>query len=135
MRAADRGVRIDVPPHDEILEARGEFRRVLQILVNLIGNAVRYSPQDSSVWLRTEQEGDLAAIIVADQGKGIALDDQAQFSTNSNGSIRQNLVAAGLACSFHASLHVPWSGDITLDSAPGRQGARFVLTLPLAKAP
>ena len=134
VRAADRGVRIDVPPHDEILEARGEFRRVLQILVNLIGNAVRYSPQDSSVWLRTEQEGDLAAIIVADQGKGIALEDQVRIFEKFERVDASEPGGSGLGLFISRQLARAMGGDITLDSAPG-QGARFVLTLPLAKTP
>ena len=44
--------------------------------MNLITNAIRYTPEGGQVWLRTEREGDLAAIIVADQGKGIAEEDQ-----------------------------------------------------------
>ncbi|MFX8098702.1 ATP-binding protein, partial [Acinetobacter baumannii] len=58
------------------LPATGEFRRALQVLVNLVGNAVRYSPDGGMVWLRTERDGDHAAVIVADQGRGIALADQ-----------------------------------------------------------
>ncbi|MFX8790034.1 ATP-binding protein, partial [Acinetobacter baumannii] len=57
----------------------GEFRRALQVLVNLIGNAVRYSPTDGMVWVRAEREGTVAAVIVADQVKGIALADQARI--------------------------------------------------------
>ena len=44
--------------------------------MNLITNAIRYTPEGGQVWVRTEREGDLAAIIVADQGKGIAAEDQ-----------------------------------------------------------
>ncbi|WP_288044900.1 ATP-binding protein, partial [Sphingomonas sp.] len=60
------------------MAATGEFRRALQVLVNLSGNAVRYSPTDGMVWVRAEREGTVAAVIVADQGKGIALADQAR---------------------------------------------------------
>ena len=45
-------------------------------MMNLITNAIRYTPEGGQVWVRIEQEGDLAAIIVADQGKGIAEEDQ-----------------------------------------------------------
>ena len=76
VRAADRGVRIDAPGSDESLPAIGDFTRALQIMMNLITNAVRYTPEGGQVWVRIEQEGDLAAIIVADQGKGIAEEDQ-----------------------------------------------------------
>lgn len=133
VRAADRGVRIDLPASDDILEAQGEFRRVLQIMVNLIGNAVRYSPQGSSVWLRTEQEGDLAAVIVADQGKGIALEDQARIFDKFERVDSSEPGGSGLGLFISRRLARAMGGDITVDSAPG-QGARFVLTLPLARA-
>jgi signal transduction histidine kinase len=79
VRAASGNVRIDRPEETDSMPATGEFRRTLQILVNLIGNAVRYSPPGGMVWVRTEREGDLAAIVVADQGKGIAPEDQARI--------------------------------------------------------
>ena len=103
-------------------------------MVNLIGNAVRYSPQDSSVWLRTEQEGDLAAIIVADQGKGIAEEDQTRIFEKFERVDPSEPGGSGLGLFISRKLARAMGGDITLDSAPG-QGARFVLTLPLAKSP
>ena len=132
VRAADRSVRIDLPPSDEILEAQGDFRRVLQILVNLIANAVRYSPKGSSIWLRTEQEGDLAALIVADQGKGIPLEDHARIFEKFERVDPSEPGGSGLGLFISRKLARAMGGDITVDSAPG-QGARFVLTLPLAK--
>lgn len=129
VRASDRNVRIDAPPAGETLEARGDFRRVLQIMVNLVGNAVRYSPSGSSVWLRTEEEGDLAAIIVADQGKGIAVEDQARIFEKFERVDTSEPGGSGLGLFISRRLARAMGGDITVDSAPG-QGARFVLTLP-----
>jgi signal transduction histidine kinase len=129
VRAAQGDVRIDRPSFDDSLPASGEFRRVLQILVNLIGNAVRYSPPGGTVWIRMERDGDDAAVIVADQGKGIATADQerifAKFGrvdpTEAGGSGLGLYIARRLARAMH--------GDLLVDSAPG-QGARFVLLLP-----
>ncbi len=129
VRAAQGDVRIDRPSFDDSLPASGEFRRVLQILVNLIGNAVRYSPPGGTVWIRMERDGDDAAVIVADQGKGIAAADQerifAKFGrvdpTEAGGSGLGLYIARRLARAMH--------GDLLVDSAPG-QGARFVLLLP-----
>lgn len=132
VRAADRGVRIDLPPSDETLEAQGDFRRVLQIMVNLIANAVRYSPKGSSIWLRTEQEGDLAAVIVADQGKGIPVEDQARIFEKFERIDPSEPGGSGLGLFISRRLARAMGGDITVDSAPG-QGARFALTLPLKK--
>src|SRR3546814_16869550 len=70
VKASDHQIRIEAPNADETLPAVGEFRRALQIMVNLIGNAIRYSPEHSTIWLRVEGEGDLAKVKVADQGRG-----------------------------------------------------------------
>ena len=130
VRAADQSVRIDAPPFDEVIEAKGDFRRVLQIIVNLVSNAVRYSPHGSSVWIRGETEGDLAAIIVADQGKGIALADQARIFEKFERLDPSEPGGTGLGLYISRRLARAMGGDINVDSAPG-QGSRFVLTLPL----
>lgn len=132
VRAADNQVRIDKPDDNEQMFATGEFRRLLQILVNLIGNAVRYSPPGSMVWIRTEEEGDLAAVIVADMGKGIAPEDQERIFEKFERVDPTEPGGSGLGLYIARKLARAMGGDITVDSAPGR-GARFVLTLPRAE--
>ncbi len=129
VRAADRGVKIDGPASDEILMGQGDFRRLLQILVNLIGNAVRYSPEGSAVWVRAEEEDDLIAIIVADQGKGIAQENHARIFEKFERVDTSEPGGSGLGLYISRKLARAMRGDITVDSAPG-QGARFILTLP-----
>lgn len=129
VRAADTGVRIDKPAEYEVLPATGEFRRVLQILVNLLGNAVRYSPQGGMIWLRAERDGDRAVLIVADQGKGIAREDQARIFDKFERLDRSEASGSGLGLYISRRLARAMGGDLTVDSAPG-QGARFILTLP-----
>lgn len=133
VRASDRDVRIDPPFDDEALWATGEFRRILQIMVNLVGNAVRYSPAGSMVWIRAEQEGDLAAIIVADQGKGIAKADHERIFGKFERVDQNEPGGTGLGLYISRRLARAMGGDITVDSAPG-MGARFVLTLPAVSA-
>jgi signal transduction histidine kinase len=129
VRADDRDVRIDRPAPEESLAAGGEFRRALQIMVNLIGNALRYSPPGGMVWIRCEREGDLAAVIVADQGKGIAASDQARIFDKFERVDPTEPGGNGLGLYIARRLARAMGGDIAVDSAPG-QGARFVLTLP-----
>ena len=129
VRAAEKNVRIDRPAEGERLSATGDFRRVLQILVNLVGNAVRYSPEGGMVWIRTEQEGDLACVIVADQGRGIAEGDQARVFEKFERVDPSEPGGTGLGLYIARRLARAMGGDIALDSAPG-QGARFTLTLP-----
>ncbi|OYY90000.1 MAG: PAS domain-containing sensor histidine kinase [Sphingomonas sp. 28-66-16] len=129
VRAAAANVRIDRPPLDEALPATGEFRRTLQILVNLIGNAVRYSPDEAMVWIRAERDGPMAAVVVADQGRGIAIEDQARIFEKFERVDTSEPGGSGLGLYIARRLARAMGGDVTVDSAPG-QGARFVLTLP-----
>lgn len=129
VRAADSGVMIDRPGGDESLPAAGEFRRVLQILVNVIGNAVRHSPEGSTIWLRAEREGNQAVLIIADQGSGIAEGDQERIFEKFERLHGAQSGSAGLGLYISRQLARAMGGDLTVDSAPG-QGARFILSLP-----
>jgi len=129
VRAAEGNVRVDRPAADEDLPATGEFRRALQVLVNLIGNAVRYSPTGGMVWVRVERDGDRACVIVADQGKGVAPRDQALIFEKFGRVDPGEIGGSGLGLYISRRLARAMGGDISVDSAPG-QGARFVFTLP-----
>jgi signal transduction histidine kinase len=129
VRAADRRVRLDRPGEDERLPATGEFKRALQVLMNLIANAIRYSPEGAAVWIRAEEEGDRVAIVVADQGKGIAEGDQARIFDKFERVDPAEPGGTGLGLYIARRLARAMGGDISVDSAPG-QGARFTFTLP-----
>ncbi|WBH17557.1 sensor histidine kinase [Sphingomonas radiodurans] len=129
VRAADAGVAIDRGDLDRPVPAHGEFRRSLQIMVNLIGNAVRYSPRGSTIWLRLQNDGDRAIAIVADQGKGVAAEDQERIFGKFERVDTGEPGGSGLGLYIARRLARAMGGDLTVDSAPG-EGARFVLSLP-----
>ncbi|MGC6401566.1 sensor histidine kinase [Sphingomonas sp. FW199] len=131
VRAEAGQVRIDAPTPGDRVDALGDYRRVLQILVNLIGNAVRYSPPGASVWVRLERDGPNACVIVADQGKGIAIEDQARIFEKFERVDPAEPGGSGLGLYIARRLARAMGGDIVVDSAPG-QGARFMLTLRAA---
>ncbi|TFI56751.1 HAMP domain-containing histidine kinase [Sphingomonas parva] len=133
VRAAERAVRIDVPAEYDTVPAYGEFKRALQIVMNLLTNAIRYSPQGGSVWVRTDREGDLAVLIVADQGKGIAAEDQARVFEKFERVDPSEPGGTGLGLYIARRLARAMGGDLGVDSAPG-QGARFTFTLPLRRS-
>lgn len=129
MRASSARVQIDGPSAEQVVRAMGNARRALQIVVNLIANAVRYSPLDGMIWIRVEREGHFAAIIVGDQGKGIAAVDQARIFNKFERVDPHEAGGSGLGLYIARRLARAMGGDVTVDSAPG-QGARFVFTLP-----
>jgi hypothetical protein len=129
VRAQEKGISIDAPEMDETLPAIGEFRRVLQVLLNLIGNAIRYSPEESLIWVRLEGDGQTASVIVADQGQGLSQEQQAKVFDKFERLGRSGDGGSGLGLYISRKLARAMDGELTVDSAPG-QGARFTLTLP-----
>ena len=125
VRAANAGVAISRPAPDAVEPALGDFRRVLQILVNLIGNAVRYSPPGASVAVAVRP----GAITVADAGKGIAPADQARVFEKFERVDPSEPGGSGLGLYIARRLARAMGGDVLLDSEAGT-GARFTLTLP-----
>jgi signal transduction histidine kinase len=128
VRARERGIAIDPPKKGESVPATGEFRRVLQILLNLVGNAIRYSPEGSTVWIRVDHDGDRARLVVADQGQGLNEKQQARVFDKFE-RLGRGGDGSGLGLYISRRLAHAMDGDLTVDSAPG-QGARFVLELP-----
>jgi hypothetical protein len=133
VRARERGIVIDAPKLGESLTAIAEFRRVLQVLLNLVGNAIRYSPPDSQIWIRLEDEGYAARLIVADQGPGLDSDQQARVFEKFERLGRSGDGGSGLGLYISRRLARAMGGELTVESAPGR-GARFVLTVPAANS-
>jgi len=125
--AADRAITIAVDTPVEPLMVRGETRGVIQILVNLIGNAVRHSPENGRVWLSLASGGQ-PSVTVADQGAGVALADQKRIFERFE-RVSEKPDGTGLGLAIARRLARSMGGDIILDSAPG-EGAKFTLSLP-----
>lgn len=129
VRAREKRIVLEPPQPSEHLHAVAEFRRVLQVLLNLIGNAIRYSPEDSHVWIRLEDAGDRARVIVADQGAGISEEQQAVMFEKYERLGRSGDGGTGLGLYISRRLATAMGGSLSVDSAPG-QGARFILEVP-----
>ncbi|MET0370161.1 MAG: ATP-binding protein, partial [Sphingobium sp.] len=113
----------------ESMMATGEFRRVLQILVNLVGNAVRYAPEHSEVRLLVDDSEGTPSVVVMDQGTGIAADSQERIFDKFERLGRDDAAGSGLGLYISRRLARAMGGDIRVDSEPG-EGASFILTLP-----
>jgi len=129
VRAQEKGIVIEAPHVAETLPAVAEYRRVLQVLLNLIGNAIRYSPEHSQIWIRLEAQEDRARVIVADQGPGLSEDQQGKIFDKFERLGRSGDGGSGLGLYISRSLARAMGGELLVDSAPG-QGARFILDVP-----
>lgn len=130
-RADAAQVTIDRTGCGEPIRASGEFRRLLQIAVNLIANAVRYAPAESVVVLAVRREGARALLTVADAGPGIRVADQARIFDKFERVDPAEPGGSGLGLYIARRLAEAMGGTLVVDSAPG-EGARFTLALPAA---
>lgn len=129
VQARERGIQIDGVGNQAHMLARAEFRRVLQILLNLIGNAIRYSPSGSTITIGLEREGKVARISVSDEGEGLSEAQQATVFDKFERLGRSGDGGSGLGLYISRRLAEAMAGTLTIESEPG-QGARFVLGLP-----
>jgi len=133
VRAREKRIALIAPALGETAEAVAEFRRVLQILINLVGNAIRYSPEGSQVWVRVEREGDRARVVVADQGPGLSPEQQQIVFRKFERLGRSGDGGSGLGLYISRQLALAMGGDLRIESAKG-QGARFILEVPAEPA-
>lgn len=127
--AKERSILIGVQPADMVL-AHGESRSVVQVLVNLIGNAVRHSAPGTGITISFENSGGSVRVHVADEGPGIAPEHQQRIFEPFE-TVKPGGDGIGLGLAIARRLARGMGGDIELKSAPG-DGARFTLVLPAA---
>jgi PAS domain S-box-containing protein len=111
--------------------------RMIQTLTNLLGNAIKFSPEGSSVWLTNRLEGDNVVFQVRDEGRGIPSDQLEnvfeRFQQVDASDARQK-GGSGLGLAICRSIVSQHGGRIWVESVLG-QGSTFSFTIPMVKAP
>lgn len=128
--ASTRGVLLDVGGAGS-LEVRGQSRAITQILLNLIGNAVRFSPEGGTVAIILER-GAKASVTVSDQGPGVAPADRTRIFERFEQGAESRGGTAGLGLAISRRLARDMGGEVELLD-PSGDGAAFRLTVPLAQ--
>lgn len=130
--ALERRIGLEVRHAPGALHVHCDRSRIGQVLGNLLGNAIKFSPPGSRVTLAAEPAGDRVRLSVADQGPGITLRERERifqrFARASDGAVGHGLglfIAQGIATAHGTR--------VELESAPDR-GSVFSIDLPLARA-
>lgn len=109
--------------------------RIQQIIWNLVGNAVKFTPRLGRVTVRVRRVDEQIQVVVSDTGVGIKrefLSRLFQKFTQEDGSIRRNHGGLGLGLAITKQLVELHGGEVRAESAGERQGSTFIVTLPLA---
>jgi signal transduction histidine kinase len=115
------------------LPIRADRDALALALRNLLDNAVKYSPEASTVSVSVESRGGLAGISVRDQGAGIPKDEQREiFRKFARGSAARemNVKGTGIGLTMAHEIVKAHGGRLELASEPGR-GSRFTILLPV----
>jgi len=132
--AHEQKVAITLAPPEETLVVLGMRDRVEQVVVNLLANAVKFSPAGGRIELRWWRDGDDAVTEVSDQGPGIPGEHlEAIFEPfrQLDSSTTREHGGAGLGLAISHGIVDALDGKIWAESKPGA-GARFFVRLPLA---
>lgn len=131
-RAQEKRIAIIVPGEGANQPAVGEFRRVMQVLLNLVSNAIRYAPEGRPIEISLGKSGNFAQITVADEGPGLSPEQQHLVFEKFERLGRSGDGGSGLGLYISRRIARAMGGDISIESAPGK-GARFTLSIPAGK--
>ena len=122
---------------DQIM-VNGDRDRLKQVLINLVSNAIKFTPQGGQVFLSMEKLGENLRLIVRDTGQGIPAEDLPhifeRFYRAEKSRTRSKIGGFGLGLSIAYWIVDHHGGRIEVDSAEGA-GTTFAIYLPLQKTP
>ena len=129
-RAARHDLRAEMP--ESLLMARMDARLMVQVLVNLLDNAVKHTPEGTAIRIRARADGPWVRLEVADNGPGISKTEQSRiFDMFHSAAIKRGdgRRGMGLGLALCRSIVQAHGGSIEVfDNTP--QGAVFSMTLP-----
>jgi signal transduction histidine kinase len=134
----EKSIALETALPDDLPTVLADREMVRRIVVNLVGNSVKFAPEQSTITVsaRAAEKGDHLVVSVQDQGPGISEEHQARIfekfvQVGKGRSAEKVSVGLGLAfCKMAVEAH---GGRIWVESEPG-QGARFSFSLPLGAA-
>ncbi|HSX46797.1 MAG TPA: HAMP domain-containing sensor histidine kinase [Patescibacteria group bacterium] len=134
--ASAKHIELKLPP-TKAFKVHGSKTQLVQALVILLDNAIKYSPPHSHVLLKLLATQQQATIEVIDQGRGIAETDLPhifeRFYRADSSRTQADVQGYGLGLPIAHQIVEAHGGELAATSTPG-EGSRFTISLPLAKA-
>jgi len=131
-RASRRGITLGRAIDDRVGTVRGDERKVKQVLLNLLSNALKFTPEGGRIDVHTAMKEGMAEISVADTGVGIAPEDQEAIFEEFRqvGTADKKVEGTGLGLALSRKFIELHGGRIWVQSEPGK-GSTFSFTLPM----
>lgn len=127
--ALEKGVALEALVPDDAPRVVADRHRLLQVLSNLLGNAVKFTPRGGRIELRVEPLGSDVLFLVTDTGPGIPRDNLPHLFDRFWQARNASRSGAGLGLAIAKGIVEAHHGRIGVESAPGK-GSTFFFTLP-----
>ena len=132
--AAQKTIELQVDGGADIPWVSMDTARIRQVLLNLLGNAIKFTPEGGRVWLRTDVLDGTVRVEVEDTGPGIPIQDHEriflEFEQARIGETKSKPEGTGLGLALAKKLVEMHGGKIWVESEVGK-GSKFYFTLPL----
>src|SRR5213075_533577 len=112
-------VRLEITPPDNGVAVRADPFRVSQIVGNIVGNAIKFTPEQGTVMIRSAANGNHVTFDIIDSGPGISAGDIAHLFDNF-WQARNDHRGVGLGLAIARGVVEAHGGKIWCDSTPGR---------------
>ncbi len=132
LEQSGRTIKVRVP--ESLPKVAADRDRVGQVLMNLVSNALKYSPEGGDVLVSARHTGDFVTVSVQDHGMGISRDDQKQLFTKFyriDNALTREIGGTGLGLSICKSIIELLGGRARVRSKLG-EGSTFSFSLPVA---
>lgn len=129
-----RGHKLEEDIPSTLPPARGDRSRVMQVLINLLSNAYKYTPDGGTITLRAAHDGPIVRISVSDTGIGMTPEQLASLGTKFWRADNEQVTrqpGTGLGLAITRNLITLMGGELSVDSTP-RQGSTFSFTLQVS---
>jgi len=133
--AEAKRIQVSVQPASESLEALADEEGLREIIDNLLGNAIKYTPEDGRVTVRWRGEAEQLVLDIEDSGIGIPAKDRERIFERFyrvDKARSRALGGTGLGLSIVKHLVQAFGGTVSVSSQPG-QGSTFTVRLPLRR--
>lgn len=133
IEAKDQHLSVSFPEH--AIRLKADPVRVEQMIVNLLTNAMKYTPEGGKIWLRVEQEQDMAVVRVRDNGEGIPAETLPTLFTlfaQADRSLGSSEGGMGIGLALVRSLAELHGGTVEAHSEGSEKGSEFLFRLPLS---
>ena len=135
-QADEKSIQLELTAPESIPDILGDEARMGQVFTNLIGNAIKFTPNNGEVSIKVEADGNLLHVEVIDTGPGIPAEKRQKvfdkFYQLSDISTRQQ-GGSGLGLSITKSIVEAHGGKLWIDDGNQGKGSNFQFVLPLIR--